>query len=350
VETIQQGIRLDYVGGYQFGAAALEDLGYIKQGRSAKFKNAAVLDSDNWTGKDGIKDLNSFYKDKNLQDKLFDEYAEINYKKLKRKGVFKKDSSPEHVAGMLAASHLLGAGNASKDLSIKDGNKVPGNVYYELGRKAIKPALNLGSTKGEHRRIASQKRNEQKSMPEPKKVRTVPKEASQDSSMLEGLTNIFTGKTINIPKGGSLSKLAEQYGTGVPELLRINEDITDPNVVDAGQRVKVSRGILDYLSNIVPLSEGGTIDQYFEGQVVGRGDGMSDQIMFEVQGKKPDKALLSKDEYVLPADMVSILGNGSSNAGAEVLDQFVKDTRQKGFGTQRQQRQINPQKGLSALV
>ena len=48
--------------------------------------------------------------------------------------------------------------------------------------------------------------------------------------------------------------------------------------------------------------------------------------------------------------MVSILGNGSSNAGAEVLDQFVKDTRQKGFGTQRQQRQINPQKGLSALV
>ena len=108
--------------------------------------------------------------------------------------------------------------------------------------------------------------------------------------------------------------------------------------------------LIERIQSILPLSEGGTIDQYFEGQVVGRGDGMSDQIMFEVQGKKPDKALLSKDEYVLPADMVSILGNGSSNAGAEVLDQFVKDTRQKGFGTQRQQRQINPQKGLSALV
>ena len=108
--------------------------------------------------------------------------------------------------------------------------------------------------------------------------------------------------------------------------------------------------IIKMLKGILPLSEGGTINQYFEGQVVGKGDGMSDQIMFEVQGKKPDKALLSKDEYVLPGDMVSILGNGSSNAGAEVLDQFVKDTRQKGFGTQRQQRQINPQKGLSALV
>ena len=77
---------------------------------------------------------------------------------------------------------------------------------------------------------------------------------------------------------------------------------------------------------------------------------MSDQIMFEVAGRNPDKALLSKDEYVLPADMVSIIGNGSSNAGAEALDEFVKSTRQQGFGTRQQQRKINPQIGLSALV
>ena len=265
-----------YVGGYQFGAAALEDLGYIKKGKS-KLGNKAMWNPKNWTGKNGITDLDSFFKDTSLQDRLFNDYAERNFKTLKGKDVFKKDSSPEHVAGMLAASHLLGATKASKNLSATDKNKISGHEYYKLGKKSIEPALNLGSTKGEHRRIASQKRDEQKSMPN-------------------------------------------------------------------------NSNILQHLKSILPLSEGGTIDQYFEGQVVGKGDGMSDQIMFEVQGKKPDKALLSKDEYVLPADMVSILGNGSSNAGAEVLDQFVKDTRQKGFGTQRQQRQINPQKGLSALV
>ena len=108
--------------------------------------------------------------------------------------------------------------------------------------------------------------------------------------------------------------------------------------------------LIERIQSILPLSEGGTIDQYFEGQVIGRGDGQSDQILFEVEGKNPDMALLSRDEYVLPADAVSMLGNGSSNAGAKELDNFVKNLRQQSFGTQQQQRQINPQRGLSALV
>ena len=265
-----------YVGGYQFGAAALEDLGYIKKGKS-KLGNKAMWNPKNWTGKNGITDLDSFFKDTSLQDRLFNDYAERNFKTLKGKDVFKKDSSPEHVAGMLAASHLLGATKASKNLSATDKNKISGHEYYKLGKKSIEPALNLGSTKGEHRRIASQKRDEQKSMPN-------------------------------------------------------------------------NSNILQHLKSILPLSEGGTIDQYFEGQVIGKGDGQSDQILFEVEGKNPDMALLSRDEYVLPADAVAMLGNGSSNAGAKELDQFVKSLRQQSFGTQRQQQRVNPQRGLSALV
>ena len=265
-----------YVGGYQFGAAALEDLGYIKKGKS-KLGNKAMWNPKNWTGKNGITDLDSFFKDTSLQDRLFNDYAERNFKTLKGKDVFKKDSSPEHVAGMLAASHLLGATKASKNLSATDKNKISGHEYYKLGKKSIEPSLNLGSTKGEHRRIASQKRDEQKSMPN-------------------------------------------------------------------------NSNILQHLKSILPLSEGGTIDQYFEGQVIGKGDGQSDQILFEVEGKNPDMALLSRDEYVLPADAVAMLGNGSSNAGAKELDQFVKSLRQQSFGTQRQQQRVNPQRGLSALV
>jgi hypothetical protein len=62
-------------------------------------------------------------------------------------------------------------------------------------------------------------------------------------------------------------------------------------------------------------------------------------------------ALLSRDEYVIPADVVSMIGNGSSNAGAEELDGFLKNVRHQSFGTRKQQREMtNPQKGLSALV
>lgn len=95
---------------------------------------------------------------------------------------------------------------------------------------------------------------------------------------------------------------------------------------------------------------GGGIGQYFEGQVEGEGDGMSDEITFRVEGGNPDYALLSKDEYVLPADVVSMLGNGSSDAGSDELDQFVKDTRKQAFGREEQQTQIDAEEGLSSLV
>ena len=82
--------------------------------------------------------------------------------------------------------------------------------------------------------------------------------------------------------------------------------------------------------------EGGQV--YFEGMVKGDGDGMSDEIPFSIEGKQP--ALLSRDEYVLPADVVSALGNGSSNAGADMLDKFMTDVREKSMGRERQINQI----------
>ena len=82
--------------------------------------------------------------------------------------------------------------------------------------------------------------------------------------------------------------------------------------------------------------EGGQV--YFEGMVKGEGDGMSDSIPFNIENKQP--ALLSRDEYVLPADVVSALGNGSSNAGADMLDKFMTDVREKTMGRDRQINQI----------
>tara|TARA_R110002110_G_scaffold95837_2_gene247499 strand:+ start:339 stop:2630 length:2292 start_codon:yes stop_codon:yes gene_type:complete len=108
---------------------------------------------------------------------------------------------------------------------------------------------------------------------------------------------------------------------------------------------------LEKIREYIPFSEGGTLEQYYQGQVIGKGDGMSDEILFDVEGRNPDMALLSRDEYVIPADVVSMIGNGSSNAGAEELDGFLKNVRQQSFGTRKQQREMtNPQKGLSALV
>ena len=62
------------------------------------------------------------------------------------------------------------------------------------------------------------------------------------------------------------------------------------------------------------------------------------------------EARLSHGEYVLPADVVAILGNGNSNAGAEVLDRFMSEVRRKATGTPKQQKNIDPDKMLSTVM
>ena len=103
---------------------------------------------------------------------------------------------------------------------------------------------------------------------------------------------------------------------------------------------------------IIGLAEGMRPKDYFEGQVYDdRGDGMSDDINFKVDGDPVIKgARLSADEYVMPADLVAMLGNGSSDAGAKKLDAFTKEMRMKAFGTTEQQKPINAIKELKDMV
>jgi hypothetical protein len=95
------------------------------------------------------------------------------------------------------------------------------------------------------------------------------------------------------------------------------------------------------------LAAGG--QPYFEGQVQGPGDGQSDEVAFRVDGGQIDGAMLSPQEYVLAADVVSAIGNGSSDAGAAKLDQFMKGVRQDAYGTTKQMQPFNNQ-GLTNLV
>jgi len=103
---------------------------------------------------------------------------------------------------------------------------------------------------------------------------------------------------------------------------------------------------------IAKMAEGMRPRDYFEGQVYDdRGDGMTDSIDFKVEGDPVIKgAKLSADEYVLPADLVAMLGNGSSDAGAEKLDDFTKEMRMKAFGTTKQQKKLNATKELKEMV
>jgi hypothetical protein len=101
-------------------------------------------------------------------------------------------------------------------------------------------------------------------------------------------------------------------------------------------------------------AEGGDIGsvEMFSGRVPssGEGDGMSDNVEFEVVGDPEiNKAMLSPDEYVLSAHDVALIGNGSTDAGVNKLDEFRKALREKGYGRKSLPNQINPRKELSKL-
>jgi len=191
------------------------------------------------------------------------------------------------------------------------------------------------------------------------------------TSLSETMTDTRPDQMYTVQRGDTLSQLAAKSGMSIEDLMAVNlSRISDPDKIYAGQQIALSDspdipnpvpiseedndGLMNLIRKLLPnftkRAHGGEVGKYFEGQVVGNGDGMSDQILFEVEGNNPDKALLSRDEYVIPADVVAMLGNGSSNAGSEQLDNFIKGIRQDSFGTQKQQRQLNAQQGLGGLV
>jgi len=89
---------------------------------------------------------------------------------------------------------------------------------------------------------------------------------------------------------------------------------------------------------IAALAKGGLPPRYLRGG----GDGMSDSIKANIDGKQ--EARLADGEFVVPADVVSHLGNGSSNAGAKRLYEMMNRVRKSRTGKTRQAPEVNTRK------
>lgn len=78
----------------------------------------------------------------------------------------------------------------------------------------------------------------------------------------------------------------------------------------------------------------------------GGGDGMSDSIKATIEDNQ--EARLADGEFIIPADVVSHLGNGSSKAGAKQLYSMMDRVRQARVGNKKQGREIKPKKFMPA--
>ena len=141
-----------------------------------------------------------------------------------------------------------------------------------------------------------------------------------------------------------------------------NQPVTGPEQAGLGQTAQASMQPLAAQSpmqqapvqaahgGIMGYSRGGSqsLGSYSDGgqMLKGPGDGMSDSIPAKIGRHQP--ARLADGEFVVPADVVSHLGNGSTDAGAKHLYSMMDKVRTARTGRKTQGKQIKPEKYMPA--
>jgi hypothetical protein len=111
--------------------------------------------------------------------------------------------------------------------------------------------------------------------------------------------------------------------------------------VKSGGQINLAKGGMSYMEG------GGTTDVTGEPRMVqGMGDGMSDSVPATIEGVQ--EARLANDEFVIPADVVADIGNGSSNAGAKKLYSMMDHIRKARHGTTKQPPEIRAERLMLA--
>ena len=82
-----------------------------------------------------------------------------------------------------------------------------------------------------------------------------------------------------------------------------------------------------------------------QGLVMGMGGGMEDNIMGMIGNQQG--VAVSPGEYIIPADVVSMLGDGNSNEGSDKLDDMLDRVRTEKTGTTKQAAPLNDKKVMA---
>ena len=130
-----------------------------------------------------------------------------------------------------------------------------------------------------------------------------------------GLIHMASGGSADFPAAqglmhGRMTKHADLFGLDGAALAQA------PHLAAGGNMAFEDRTLPEG-HNPQFFSEGG-LNSIHHRYVTGQGDGTSDSI----------PAMLANGEFVIPADVVSSLGNGSNDSGAKVLDEFLKTIRE----------------------
>jgi hypothetical protein len=129
-------------------------------------------------------------------------------------------------------------------------------------------------------------------------------------------------------EGGIAQILESAKGQGLSPEMYQNIYGRGNAIIEMEKRLKEGKSMAGGgISSLGGYSDGGRM-------LKGPGDGMSDSIPGVIAGKQP--ARLADGEFVVPADVVSHLGNGSTDAGAKQLYAMMDKVRKARTGKKKQ--------------
>lgn len=177
-------------------------------------------------------------------------------------------------------------------------------------------------------------------------------EGTPEGKAMGGIVD--SGVPVNFAKGGiaDIPDPAAQAPAGnekdliAQAISAIKGEVEDPRPVLGAFLAKYGE---DALRNLVDKVQSGEVDDTAarsSGMLKGPGDGMDDRIPAKVEGGQD--VLLANNEYIVPADVISALGNGSSDAGAEHMDKMLERVRTAAHGKPTQQKKVTAEKVLPA--
>ena len=152
----------------------------------------------------------------------------------------------------------------------------------------------------------------------------------------------------NYAEGGEVESAMSPMDAGIggmmddgmndKELISSAIDVIQGEITDQDQQKVILGQFIaqfgqDALQDLVQKVQAGDIPsamQEGDGMVEGAGDGMADMIPASMEGDQD--VLLSDGEFVVPADVVSGIGNGSSDAGADKLENMMDRVRKLRTG------------------
>ena len=138
------------------------------------------------------------------------------------------------------------------------------------------------------------------------------------------------------------NRTAPMQDTATPDSNVTENVTTNPSDVANINPIPTYEDILEqYPVGGVAMAEGG---RYLAGST----DGMADVVPARIEGGQ--EARLSDGEFVIPADVVSHLGNGNSDAGAKQLYGMMDDVREARTGRKEQGIQIDPSKFMPKMA